>query len=113
MRVCPRFQADSHLSRIRGLLYIFRKVRQFHVALASQRVVHSESSRQVMTGLTHLGNLQVIPQQLLIVRMCTVLDDGLCTLDGTLTTQVGNTLFGHDDVLIMLRAVLMADERND
>ena len=63
------FQRDSFL------FHIFREICQFHIALASQRVVHSERSRQVMTGLTHLRDLQVIPQQLLVVRMCTVLDD--------------------------------------
>ena len=66
-----------------------------------------------MTGLTHLGDLQVIPQQLLVVRMCTVLDDRLCTLDGTLTTQVGDTLLRHDDVHIVLRTILMAHERHE
>ena len=65
------------------LLNILREVGQLHVALASQRVVHSEGGGQVMTCLTHLGDLQVVPQQLLVVGMCTVLDDGLCALDGT------------------------------
>ena len=36
-----------------------------------------------MTGLTHLRDLQVIPQQLLVVRMSTVLNNALCTLEGT------------------------------
>ena len=55
-----------------------------------------------MTGLSHLRNLEVIPQQLLVVRMCTILDDALCTLDGTFATQVGNTLLGDDDVHVVL-----------
>ena len=36
------------------LLNIFREIGQFHVTLASQRVVHGEGSRQVVTRLTHL-----------------------------------------------------------
>ena len=45
--------------------------------------------------------------------MSTVLDDALCTLDGTFSAQIGNTLLGDDDVHIVLRAVLMADKRYD
>ena len=84
------------------LFNIFREVCQLHVALASQCVVHSEGGGQVMTGLSHLRNLEVIPQQLLVVRMCTILADALCTLDGTFATQVGNTLLSDDDVDIVL-----------
>ena len=84
------------------LLYILCKVGQVHVALASQRVVHGEGGGEVVTGLTHLRNLQVVPQQLLVVGVCTVLDDALSTLCRRLATQVGNTLFGNDDVDIVL-----------
>ena len=66
-----------------------------------------------MTGLTHLRDLQVIPQQLLVVRMSTVLNNALCTLEGTLATQVGNTLLRHDNVHVVLRAVLVRNERYD
>ena len=45
--------------------------------------------------------------------MCAVLDDGLCTLHRTLATQVGNTLFCHDDIHVVLGGVLVGDERND
>ena len=55
-----------------------------------------------MAQMSHLGNLQVVPQQLSVVGMCTVLDDGLGTLLGSLATQVGNTLLGNDDVDIVL-----------
>ena len=73
-----------------------------HVALASQRVVHGEGGSEVVTSLTHLRNLQVVPQQLLVVGVCTVLDDALGTLCRALATQVGNTLFGDDDVDVVL-----------
>ena len=84
------------------LLGVLSEVCQLHVTLASQRVVHSEGSSQVMTGLTHLRDLQVIPKQLLLVRMSTVLDDALSTLCRTLATQVGHTLLGHDDIHVVL-----------
>ena len=84
------------------LFHIFCEVSQVHVALTSQGVVHSEGSSQVVTGLSHLGDLQVIPQQLLVVGVSSVLDDALSTLSRTLSTQVGNTLFGNNDVHIVL-----------
>ena len=85
------------------LFHIFCEVRQLHVTLASQGVVHGEGSGQVVTGLTHLRDLQVVSQQLLVVGMSTVLDNQLGTLCGRLAAQVGNTLFGDDDVDIVLR----------
>ena len=45
--------------------------------------------------------------------MCTVLDDGLCTLHRTLATQVGDTLFCNDDIHVVLRRILVGDERYD
>ncbi len=39
------------------LFDVFRKVSQFHIALTSQCVMHGKSCWQVMTGLSHLGNL--------------------------------------------------------
>ena len=93
------------------LFDVFCEVCQLHVALARQRVVHGEGGRQVVTRLSHLRDLQVVPQQLLVVGMSTVLDDALGTLCRRLATQVGNTLLGDDDVDIVLGRVLMADER--
>ena len=75
--------------------------------------MHSEGCRQVVTGLSHLGNLQVIPQQLLIVWVSTLLDDLLCTLIRTLSTKVGNTLLSSDDVHVMLCMVEVTAEWND
>ena len=64
--------------------------------------MHGEGGREVVTGLSHLGNLEVVPQKLLVVGVCTVLDDALSTLDGALATKVGDTLLGNDDVDIVL-----------
>ena len=84
-----------------------------HVALTSQRVVHSEGCCQTMAGVTACAQLQVFAQQRLVVGMSTVLDDELCTLHRALAAQVGDTLFRYDDVDIVLRVVLMADKGND
>ena len=73
-----------------------------HVTLAGQRVVHGEGSGEAMARVTAFTQFQIIPEQLLVVGVCTVLDDGLCTLHGTLAAQVGNTLFGDDDVHVVL-----------
>ena len=70
------------------LFDVFSKVGKLHVALACQRVVHGEGGRQIVTGLTHLRNLQVVPKQLLVVGVSAVFDDALSTLDGALATQV-------------------------
>ena len=65
--------------------------------------MHGEGGRQVVARLTTLGQLQVVPQQLLVVGVGALLDDHLSTLAGRLAAQVGNTLFGDDDVDVVLR----------
>ena len=83
-----------------------------HVTLTSQRVVHGEGSGKAMTGMSACTQLQVVPQQLLVVGVSTVLDDGLCTLHRALATQIRHTLLRHDDIHIVLRAVLVGHERH-
>ena len=95
------------------LFDIFSEIRQVHVALACQCVVHSECSGQAMACLSHLGEFEVFAQQRTVIGVSTVLDDEVRALDGALATEVGHTLFGNDDVDIMLRVVLVADEGND
>ena len=63
--------------------------------------------------LTALGNLEVIPQELLIVGMSAVLDDALCALHRTLAAKVGNTLLCYDDIDIVLGVVVMTYHRHD
>src|SRR5574344_2924144 len=64
-------------------------------------------------SLSAFGNLEIIPKQLFVIRMSAVFDDTLGALHRALSTQVGNTLFCYDDIDIMFRVVLMADERYD
>ncbi len=51
-----------------------------------------------MPGLALVGYLQIIPQHLFIVGMGTVLYNCLSTFHRALTTQVGYSLFGDDDI---------------
>lgn len=55
---------------------------QMHVALLSQGLVQGKSLVKCVAGLTLLGNLEVIPHELLVVRMYAVLDDALGALGG-------------------------------
>lgn len=60
-----------------------------------------------------VGQFQVIPKDALVVGVNAVLDDGLCTFFRTLATEVGHTLFGDDDVDVVLRVVGMRNHRHD
>lgn len=55
---------------------------QVHVALLGQGFVKGKSLVKCVAGLTLLGNLEVIPHELLVVRMYAVLDDALGALGG-------------------------------
>src|SRR5574344_2687206 len=92
---------------------VFAEVCQAHITFARQRVVHGESCRQIMVSLSAFGNLKIIPKQLLVIRMSAVLNNQFGTLHRAFAAQVGNTLFGDDDIDIVLGVVLMADKRND
>ena len=79
-----------------------------HVTALGQFGVHTQSCTDTMRSLClTIGQLEVIPKDVLVVGMYTVLDDGLSTLLGALTTQVGYTLFGDDDIHIVFRMVFV------
>ena len=84
-----------------------------HIALAGQRVVHSESCRQVVVRMTAHGNLQVVVEQRTVVGMCAVVDNQTGALHRALAAEVGDTLLRDDDVDVVLRVILMAHEGND
>ena len=77
----------SHISqKVRGtkrtvpfvpLLLEFCEV---HVALLGECLVQGKGFVESVAGLTFLGNLEVIPHELLVVRMHAVLDDALGAL---------------------------------
>ena len=55
---------------------------QVHVALLGQGLVEGKCFVQSVAGLTLLGNLEVIPHELLVVGVNAVLDDALGALGG-------------------------------
>ena len=55
---------------------------QVHVTLLGQGLVEGKGFVKGVAGLTLLGNLEVIPHELLVIRMHTVLNDALGALGG-------------------------------
>ena len=91
----------------------FAPVGKAHIALALQGIVHAECSAHVVAGLTLGRHVEVIPQELTIVGMGTILDDSLGALHGTLAAEVGDTLLGDHDVDTMLIVVYMRYHGHD
>ena len=95
------------------LLHQLAPVGEAHIALLHERLMHAEGCTQVVAGMTLGGVVQIIPQQLAVVGVCTVLDDGLGTLHGTLAAEVGDTLLGDENVDAMLVVVDMRYHGHD
>ena len=77
-----RFYKSRHIS-VRSTwcpLYVLSEFGQMHVTLLGQSLMQGECLLQCMAGLTLFGNLQVVPHELLVVRMHAVLDDTLGAL---------------------------------
>lgn len=87
------------------LLCQLAPVGETHVALLHECLVHAEGSTQVVAGVALGGVVQIVPQELAVVGVCTVFDDGLGALHGALATEVGDTLLGDEDVDAMLVVV--------
>ena len=81
-----------------------------HVALAEESVVECECGREFVRCLSLVCNLEIVPQQLFVVGMSAVLNDGLCAFAWRLSSQVGYTLLCDDDVDVVLCVVDMAAE---
>ncbi len=76
-------QKKARGRKSRAVLYAGASVSelcQMHVSLFGQSLMQSESLLKGMAGLTLLGNLQVVPHELLVVGVHAVLDDALGTL---------------------------------
>ena len=85
-------------------LQILREVRQTHVTLAQIGVVEGQCRPHVLRFVSHGSDvLQVVPEQLLVVGMRTMLNHLQGTAVWTLASQVGNALFGGDDIDVVLR----------
>ena len=77
-----RFYKSGHISDRSTWcpLYVLSEFGQVHVTLLGQSLMQGECLLQCMAGLTLFGNLQVVPHELLVVRMHAVLDDTLGAL---------------------------------
>lgn len=74
---------------------VFPEINLAHVAAVDKAFVQCEGSVQVMGSVresTLVGELEIVPEELLVGRMSTVLDDGLGALARILATQISYTL---------------------
>ena len=80
-----------------------------HVAFFDKGLVHAESILQGERDVARavFRQLEIVPKQLLIVGVGTVLDDAGSTLAGRFAAQVGHTLLGDQNAHIVLGAVHM------
>lgn len=60
-----------------------------------------------------LGPIQIISQDRLVIWVSALLDNNARTLPGRQSSHVRQTLFGNDDIEIVLRLVNVRAERND
>ena len=96
------------------LFQILAEVSQSHVATAQERVVEGQCCPHRLWLMAHRSYVfHVVAQQWTIVRMGTILDDLFGSPHRTLTAQVGNALFGDDDIDVVLGGIHMAAHRND
>lgn len=84
-----------------------------HVSRLEELLVHREGEGQVMLRLPVLCMLEIIAQHLAVLGCDTVIDDLFGTLTGTLTTQVGYSLLGHDDLDRVLAMIEVGHHRYD
>lgn len=84
-----------------------------HVARLHECLMECEGILEAVLRMESLalGELEIIPHELLVVGMHAVLDDGLRTLYGTLAAQVGNALLRGKDLHGMLAVVKMRYHR--
>ena len=83
------------------ILYIIREVCEVHVSFSGQCVVECECCCEVVLCVSSVGNFEIVPEQLFVVGVCAVFNDELCALHGAFSSEVGNSLFGYDDVDIV------------
>ena len=93
---------------------------EFHGAILLQIEVHLESTiphLRLMPNLTleaiGFGNVEILGQLCLVIRVCALLDDLSGALLGSQSAQVGQTLFGDDAVEIVFCVVDVRAVRHD
>jgi len=107
------FLFKSSSSALSVLFQIFPEVGESHIALLQEGVVHGERSSHALRFVSLLCQLQVFAQHGSVVGMSTILDNLFSSAQRTLSSQVSNALFSHNDVHIVLRAVHMAAHRHN
>ena len=88
-----------------SILSIFLILSQMHVSLFGQGFVQGKGFIQSVAGLAFLGNLKIIPHELLVIRVHAVLYYALGTLGWRLAAKVGNTLLGDEHLNAVLVVV--------
>ena len=81
-----------------GLAEVVLPLGVAHVAGFEELLVHSECAGERMRRVSRFGHLEVLVEQWAILRVNTVVYDFVCTLNRALSAQVGNTMFGDDDL---------------
>ena len=84
-----------------------------HVTGLEELLVHSESAREFVLGLSMTCDLKVVTQHLAVLRRDAVIDDFFGTLTRTLATQISYTLFGHQHFDTVLGVIEVGDHRHD
>ena len=86
-----------------------------HIARLLVCNVHGEcmAKRMWCVNTLALRELEIIPKQLLIVGMYTVLDDETCALRRRLAAKVGNTLFGDKHTHTVFVRIDVCNHRHD
>ena len=65
-----------------------------------------------MGSISAIGLFKVIRQQLFVIGMSTILDNGLRFLHGRFASQVGDSLLGYLNIYRMFVVVCMRNHRN-
>ena len=84
-----------------------------HVSFFGKSLVQCKRLVKGVTGLSLLGYLEIIPHELLIVRVDTILYDAFCAFGRLLAAKVGDTLFSDENLYAVFVMVHMRAHRND
>ena len=95
--------------RIQVLVFqILSKVGQPHIALAHECVVKGEGATHGLWLVAATRYFKIVAQQRTVVGMGAVLNDFLGTAQCSLASEIGHTLFGDNDVHVVLGGDHMA-----
>lgn len=78
-----------------------------HIALAAQRVVHSECCRQTVACVASCCDAQIFAEQRTVVRMSAIIDYLVSALYWALSSEVSHTLLCHEDIDVVFCMVVV------